>query len=174
MVFGSCFFIYTLFENCQPSGATNLPLALGLFLYSFFAICVYLFVKDPVFFQTIYGLTVVATVARALYNIKYLNPCRQVKEGWGKRRERKNRGKRKGEGGWASFSRSVFRFGQIDVVVSYILSRYGISTSLRWEASSSPFSFGTSIRSFVTICGTSERILTVSISVVPCHRRKND
>ena len=91
MVFGSCFFIYTLFENCQPSGATNLPLALGLFLYSFFAICVYLFVKDPVFFQTIYGLTVVATVARALYNIKYLNPCRQVKERWGKRRERKNR-----------------------------------------------------------------------------------
>jgi len=78
MVIGSCFFIYTLFENCEPSGETNYPLALGLFFYSFFASCVYLFVKDPVFFQTIYGLTVVATVARALYNIKYLNPCRQV------------------------------------------------------------------------------------------------
>jgi len=78
MVFGSCFFIYTLFENCEPSGKMNQPLAVGLFLYSFLAICVYLFVQNPVFFQTIYGLTVVATVARALYNIKYLAPCRQV------------------------------------------------------------------------------------------------
>ena len=82
MVFGSCFFLYTLFENCEPSGATNLPLALGLSLYSLIAICVYLFVQNPVFFQTIYGLTVFASIGRALYNIKYLAPCRQVRLIW--------------------------------------------------------------------------------------------
>jgi len=78
MVFGSCFFIYTLFENCEPSGQTNFPLAIGLFLYSLIAIVVYLFVQNPVFFQTIYGLTVFATIGRALFNIKYLPPCRKV------------------------------------------------------------------------------------------------
>jgi len=79
MVFGQCFFFYTMFENCQPPNHMNIPLAISLSSYSMIATLVYLYVKDPLIFQAVYGLAVLACVGCALYNIINRNASYQVR-----------------------------------------------------------------------------------------------
>lgn len=79
MVFGSCYYIYTLFEVCRPpKSRIHLPLAVFLICYAVIATIVYIIIKAPVLFHCIYGITVVTTVLKALYNIKTMTPCKQV------------------------------------------------------------------------------------------------
>lgn len=81
MVFGSCYYIYTLFEVCRPpKSRIHLPLAVSLMSYSIIATVVYVIIKAPVLFHCIYGVTVVITMLKALYNIKTMTPCKQVSQ----------------------------------------------------------------------------------------------
>merc|ERR1719245_982649 len=70
MIWGSCYMIYCMHMVREKPGATSRPVAVFLLTYCLAFLAVYLVIPNPMVFQTLYGIVVVAMILQALRTIQ--------------------------------------------------------------------------------------------------------